>query len=561
MNIQRASTALVLCVLTLSWLPAALAAAISARVAPSSVSVDESFHLILEADRDIDADPDLSALQADFEVINQSRRRDVSVGLGTATVRTSWQIELMPRQAGAFTIPALRIGSVPSNPVTLEVRPARPPGSDRMSHFMVEVDVDRDTVHVQQQVVYSVRVLRNVNATATRLSEPAPEGVATLIERLNLGEEAVYTEVHAGRRYRITENRYAIFPQSSGTLRIPPLQFQAKVIERGGADPALRHRVGTRIIRLRSEAIEIPVSQPPADAPAIWLPARSLRLSDTWSSGGSVAVGDTVTRRIAIEAAGLTAAQLPELTLELPAGIKQYPRQPELMTLSESNGVTGRRVQTVELVATRPGTYTLPQVTLTWWNIETRRTERAALPPRAIAVAAPTAQPGVDPLADPTTAADASIALWPWLSGGLALAWLLTLWRWRLDRLRSSAREPGPQQPLSPNAQQALGAVRQACANHDARAARDALLVWSAALWPQAPPANLTQLGKRGGDALAVAIEDLQRTLYAGQPAHWEGTRLWEQVKRVDARPPTAPARDGALEPLYKTRGEEPRSV
>ena len=551
-----------LCVLALSWAPVALSATISASVDSSSLRVDESFHLIFEADRDIEAEPDLSPLEENFEIVNQSRNQDVSITNARVTRRASWQIELLPIRAGTFTIPAIEFGSVRSNPVTVQVWPAGLRSADRPSHFFLEVEVDEDTPYVQQQVIYTVRVFRTVNAIAARLSEPALEGVDALVERL--GEDSVFAANRADRRYRVTERRYAIFPQASGTLVIPPLHFQAKVIERVGFGLSTPDTVRTRIIRVRSEEMTVPVLEAPVDTPPVWVPARSLSLSESWPAAGPVSVGDTLTRRIAIRAAGLTAAQLPELTLELPEGMKQYPEQPELKNLAEGEGVTGTRVQTTALVATRPGTFTLPAVAVTWWNVETRQTEQALLPPRTIEVTdsgtvpAATAQLNPDTRPGPVEGADTTAAYWQWISGGLALAWLLTLWQWWLDRRRSAAPDLAPLRNPAPGAKQALAALKRACTDHDARAARDALLAWSAAAWPQAPPANLTQLGTRCGDGLSVAVDDLQRTLYAEQPGRWNGAQLWEQAKRIELRPPTpATANDVSLEPLYKARRDE----
>jgi len=555
-------------VLAMCLVPVASSAEVSARVEPPSVIVDESFHVFFEAEGDIRVDPDLSALEGHFEIINQSRDRNVSVVLGGPPVRTSWQLELMPIRTGSFTIPAIDFGSLRSNPVTVSVRPARAAGADGSSHFFLEVEVNERSPYVQQQVLYTARVFRNANTTASRLSVPAPEGVDAVLEHLGKGGNTTNTAIHAGRRYKVSEQRYAIFPQASGTLRIPPLRYQAKVLERGSSRSSTSRSVRTRIIRAQSEAIEIPVLEAPANVPAPWLPARSLRLFDSWQVSGPIPVGATLRHRIAIRATGLTAAQLPELILELPEGLKQYPRQPELTNRVEGDGIMGSRVQTTSLVATRPGTYTLPEVSVTWWNVTTRQAERAVLAPRIIEVTASPetaevtarADPDAQPPAEP--GAGRTVVLWWWLSGALAFAWMLTLWRWRIERRRPASPRTQPQDEPSPSAKQALADLKQSCADHDARAARDALLAWSAAAWPQAPAANLTQLGNRCGEALSIALDDLQRTLYADRPENWDGGQLWEQAKRIDLkmRPPEKVS-DPVLEPLYMVRHDKPGRV
>jgi hypothetical protein len=553
--------------LALCWASSALPATISASVDRSSVSVDESFHLVLEVDGDIDVDPDLSPLAEKFEVLNQSRSQNVSIINGRATRQNTWQIELMPTQPGSVTIPAIEFGSARSNPVTVLVRPSGPPGEGDTSPFFLEVEVDEERPYVQQQVVYTVRVFRTTKTSSARLSEPAPEGVDTIVERL--GKDSVYVAHRAGQRYRVTERRYAIFPQGSGMLVLPPLRFQAEVIERGRSRSSIFDTARTRSIRVRSKAIEVPVAEAPAEAPRVWLPARSLSLGETWSSAGPVTAGDALTRRITIRASGLIAAQLPELNLALPEAIKQYPEQPELKNLAGEDGVMGTRIQTTALVATRPGTYTLPAVTVTWWNVETRQPEQAVLPSRILEVTAGapaaerTAPLDADNLPDgggrPLDDSAPSPGYWRWLSVGLALAWLLTLGLWRRDRRLLAAPAPSPREGPPPSVKKALADLKRACADNDAAAARDAALALGTTIWPEAPPGNLSQLAGRCGGALSAAIDDLQRALYAPQPAPWEGPQLWLLARHLGSRDPEPVDADAeALVPLHKAAVNAP---
>ena len=557
-----------LLVLAWCWAPLCAAAIITASVDRSTVSVDESFYLILEAEGEFSADPDLAPLTENFEILNQSRTQNVSIINGRAMRRDAWQIELMPTEAGSFTIPAIAFGTESSNPVSILVKPARPPGEgDDPGRFFLEVEVDEPRPYVQQQIIYTVRLFRGANATSPRLSEPAPEGVDTIVERV--GKDNAYSAHRGGRRYRVTERRYAIFPQASGRLVLPPLRFQAKVLEAGRPRSSVFDAVRTRNIRVRSRPIELSVMEAPANAPEPWLPARSLALEESWSTTGPVTAGDALTRRITMQASGLTAAQLPELDLGLPDGIKHYPEQAELDNLAGEQGLTGKRMQTIALVATRPGSYVLPEVAITWWNVDTGQAERTLLPSRTVEVLAATQAGGVDaPLpsdraagdgAPPADKAGAAPGYWRWLSALLALAWLLTLWFWRQDRRLGRQPVPAAGTAAPPDLRQALAGLQRACADNDAQAARDALAVVAAAAWPEAPPRNLSQLAARCGDGLAAEIADLQRALYAPSSPGWEGARLWALAKTLASRPaPEGPPEAAVLAPLYQPAPDRP---
>ena len=73
--------------------------------------------------------------------------------------------------------------------------------------------------------------------------------------------------------------------------------------------------------------------QPAGSAGHDWLPAQNVTLQVSWQPDhGATHAGDPVTLHLHLNATGLLAAQLPDLSqlMSLPAGIKAYPDQPKL---------------------------------------------------------------------------------------------------------------------------------------------------------------------------------------------------------------------------------------
>ena len=69
--------------------------------------------------------------------------------------------------------------------------------------------------------------------------------------------------------------------------------------------------------------------------------------------------------------------------------------------------------------------------------------------------------------------------------------------------------------------------LKKACAENEAGAAKEALLVWGHALWP-GRPISLGEIKKRVGETLASEIEGLNGSLYSQQARDWEsGAALW----------------------------------
>jgi hypothetical protein len=552
-----------LCVLALAAAQAAGAEAISVRVEPETVVLDRSFHLLFETDHEVRADPDLSPLESDFDVVAQTRTRVQARGRRDLPARSSWRIELMPTRAGTFTVPAIAFGSLRSRPLRITVqRAAAAETASEPADFVVAMEVDAQRPRAQQQIV--LRVLHATGMTSSMLSEPEPEGVDTLMRVLDPGRYLDQPVIQAGKRYRVYEQRYAVFPQTPGTLVVPPVRMEARTRERARSR-GTGITVVTRHIEARSPAVRIPVLPAPAAAARPWLPARSLTLRDAWqpANGVRLAVGDTLTRRISVEARGLTAAQLPELAFDVPEGIELYAGKAQLQDRTDASGVTGTRTQTFTLAPSRPGRHTLPAVALAWWNTDSRRAERATLAPRTLEVVAATgAEAGT---AGPTrdggvVSANDALAAWQWASGALALAWLLTLWRWHAARSRqgSTTLATGPRRQA--DGRRAMAALESACTRHDARAARCALLAWAAAVWPRTPPTGLSQIARGQDDDAAAALHELQRALYARDAPSWDGSRLRARARRL--RPPPPPQRDqggAALAPLHPHRQRDTR--
>ncbi|MDB5974426.1 MAG: hypothetical protein JWR07_1186, partial [Nevskia sp.] len=226
--------------------------------------------------------------------------------------------------------------------------------------------------------------------------------------------------------------------------------------------------------------------------------------------------------------------------------------QPKLDNGLQNGEVVGTREQDIALIASRPGRYQLPALHLSWWDTaqdaqrEAVMPERtleilpaaggelapaapaSAAPPSAASTQAPLASADL-PQAPPLAAKPALQSWWPWLSLALGLLWLGTLAAWWFQR-RNAQRYPVPvgnsvPESTNMNAGPARKAFQQACGADDAQAARQDLLDWARATWPDERVAGLNALAQRLGDpALGGLLRELDRACYAG--GAWRGAQL-----------------------------------
>lgn len=138
----------------------------------------------------------------------------------------------------------------------------------------------------------------------------------------------------------------------------------------------------------------------------------------------------------------------------------------------------------------------------------------------------------------------------------LFVLWAATVFAWW--RSRRAVGAAVAEDPRAPGMMRARRALEAACAGDDADAARNALLDWAAAAWPDAPPRSLGETARRLRPPLEAPVRELDRFLYAPGEASWNGEELGREVK-VGLRRAVRPARTDALSalpPLYPERGD-----
>ena len=536
---------------------AVAAQTLEVRLDRNPIHDDETVRLTLEVDVDAGgATPDLTPLRRDFEVLVQSTNTHVSIANASRQVRTEWTIELAPRRSGRFTIGPLRVGTMASPTIELEVRSASTTAAGSVRDVFLEMEVTRREVYVQAQLVCILRIYRAAEFLEAKLSDFDPEGAVTY----RLGKDATYAKAIDGRRYRVIERRFAVFPQASGSLTLPAIRLDARIAEAGAASTmGLLFGEGRRL-RIATQPVEVTVKPRPAAAATPWLPARAVTLADEWpEEPPRLVAGEPVTWTLRLTAEGLAGEQLPSLELPALEGARTYPDQPTISTRAGGHAMHAERVHRIAMVPGAAGTLTIPELRVAWWDVEADAARTVLLPARTIAVSpAPTPGDALRPaLTASSTAPETEPRLWQGISAALAFAWLVTLvgLLFALRRIRRGGPEsPTPADGAPPDSATARRRVLDACRDSAPRAARDALLDWAGLAWPEASPRDLIALAAGVRDeALAQAILSLDRSLWSAEDAGWDGQSLAASLPRELAiRPPSRPrAAAGGLPSLH----------
>ncbi|MBM7060911.1 protein BatD [Pseudomonas sp. UL073] len=540
-----------LCALAFSLLTlVAHAASLTASVDRARLSEGETVELTLESDDPTQfGKPDLSPLDAAFEVLGTRQINRLSTREGLTAATTRWIITLQPKQYGTVVIPQLSLGELHSQPISLQVLKA---GSEsagkKVAPIFIDASLDQESVYVQAQVVLTLRIYHSVSLYDDSSLTPLQIADARIEQ---LGQARTYEKEINGVRHGVIELRYAIYPQRSGELQIPALLFSATTVATGQADEfqPFGPRPG-KLVKVRSPKIPLTVKAKPASYPADapWLPARALSLVETWSpEPNQVQVGDSLTRNLLVKVDGLSSAQLPPLPATQVDGLRRYPDQPQLNNLTSERGLVGSREEREALVPGRSGRIELPEVEVAWWNTREDRLERASIPARTLEVAVNPVLESESSTVSPSAPAverDEQL-LWPWqlACAALALTTLLGFGLWWRARRQPAIR---PTAQSGPSPRTLLDDLKRACQSNDTHATRQALDAWA-----RQQPETLADMAARFVP-LSDALDGLNGALYSESGQQWQGDELWQAIRNLPSTRPHTPIEDNAsLPPLY----------
>ncbi|MEJ2032287.1 MAG: BatD family protein [Deltaproteobacteria bacterium] len=552
----------------------------------NQVSLGETVQLTIQAEGRLSGDLDTSPLERDFHVLGTSSGSSINIVNGSMRSSKTWQISLAPKRQGTLTVPSLKIGGQHTKPLSLTVAASPSPQASSGADVFIETEVAPQDPYERQEVLYQIRLFHAVQLAKGSLTAPQPNN--TVVQQV--GKDRTYDTTVSGRHYEVIERTYALFPQQAGKLTVAPPVFDGQVIVRshGGNsfDPFFGHDpmgmfTTTRSVRITGRSATFTVRPRPAGSNgSTWLPADSVALSEKWRpEQDTVRVGDAVTRTVTIAATGQNGAALPELAPAGVDGFKVYPDKSEVKSESQNGTICGTSRQKVAFIPVKPGTFTLPAVNLTWWDVKEKRQREASLPARTITVlpgggqfaaaAPPPAKPQQEPQkTEPPVVKAKSLPVpvvqpaaarqfpWPLIALGLGAGWLFTLLLWARTHRRSRQKKTTPPAQPAPSAATPVGDPRKeflaACKSGDARRARHSLLQWAAQFWPNDPPKGLSDLAARmEGEQAAREIAELDRFLFGSQPDPWDGHKLASLLRRFPVTTSREPGKKTLLPPLY----------
>jgi len=603
MKLLTASTALVL-VLAASGLALA---DVRASLSQGQVAQGDSFALRLEVDGQSGGNtPDLSPLEKDFKIEGSNQTSMTNIINGAVSQSYGWTITLSPKATGNLTIPAIKVGSDSSKPMSISViDAAKLPKADLASSgLQVDMTVPERPFYVQQEIPVTIRVMATDGLRDVSLSEPS---AADAIVK-QTGEDKSHTETIAGKSVSVIERTYLVTPQKSGDIVLPPVVLRGYVDDPdagrsifGRDDPfeAFRKNFGFpgfgsslidrmmnpgREVTARSKPLKLTIKARPGQQAGWFLPAKNVELVSQWQPEKPVfKVGEAASKIVQIVALGASKEQLPTLQFKDIDGARMYVDRVDDRSVDTGQGTAAVKQYTLSVVPTRGGAVTLPAVEVKWLDATNGKQKTATLPAETIQVgggpAVSSSRTGSQAARQSETSAKASSGNETGLDladasnrqvailGGLALALILAaafaVW-WKRRRSPSLSRPLAAAAPreaakvaFSAKAlkstemqESAATAFRQACKRNNAAEAISSLQKWLAA--SSVSPLTLTS---PAAQQFRTTMQELEACLYKETKAsRWDGRALLKAFDAACAETGAHPGRTpttGNLPPLY----------
>ena len=328
---------------------------------------------------------DLTPLTKNFDVLGTRTSSQIRSVNGVVDAWTDYIVTLFPLNEGELIIPALSINNAITKAITIVVVNEGPRSNQSSEELFLEIEVNKDSVYVQEQLLFTVRLFYTINGIRNpQFTElEMPDTVIQLI-----GSPNQYEKLSDGVRYGVYEKRYVIFPQRSGSLEMPDILFRGEVTD--GSSNFVFRNLNTRRVTAFIEGIDIEIKERPLVTrdSRFWLPVANLSLQEQWSSDlDNIRVGDTLIRTITMVADGLDGAVLPPFSAAEIDGANLYPDPPTIERTFVDGSIVGTRVESTSIVAIDSGIIDIPQISIPWWNIDTDQLEATVVPATRLVIA------------------------------------------------------------------------------------------------------------------------------------------------------------------------------
>lgn len=403
-------TALLVCLVSVSAFGASVS--VTASVDQSKITLEDEIYLTVTVHGSRKAtEPVLPSMPA-FKVIPSGTTSSIQIINGRLETKKQYSYILIPQEEGDFTINPVSVflegREYRSRALNIEIKKsgyaAPAPGFDPFQEdaeeeepfeepiqketrpYWITVKVSNSDPYVNEQVLYTFRFYTRVNVGTATLN--LPEFIDFWSEEVV--PEKKYYQTIGGRKHVVSEKVVALYPLKSGEIEIPETVLRIEVAENTGRslfnDPFFNMgRVRTRPKYLRARPIALNVKPLPSGRPDNFTNLVGQFGLSVNLSNPEIKMGESTTMSIELSGMGNIKDAVLPFNPQLSA-FKVYDDKPVTDTVRSEKGIQGTKSFKRALVPTQSGEFTIPTLTVSYFNPRTEQYESLESPALSVRV-------------------------------------------------------------------------------------------------------------------------------------------------------------------------------
>ena len=388
--------AIPLILLLLAWAsPAPAAVSVLLEVDRNQVHMDDTVSLVCRISGSREATAPVIANLDGFDAFPAGTSSRFELVNGRISTSMDHRYQLTPLRQGTFTIGPATVEAegrtYTSNQVAVQVmEPQFQAGEDEGGDLFMKASLSSGVGYPGQEILYKLSVYSVHRAELTALSLPEVKGVTFK----QLQKPLRYGTTANGKAYDVYEFTYALTATEPGPHDLPPGRLQLTVYPPrrmpsgfgGMLNDDFFNMSRGRDVSLASQGVTLTVLPfPDQGRPADFSGLVGDFTLESGLSPRKVRAGESTTLTVVIRGKG-NVRLIPELSLPEMDGMKVYPDQSAFTEEVTNGGSIGEKTMKWALVPQKAGTYTLPPLSLSFLNPETRAYRKLASQPFALAV-------------------------------------------------------------------------------------------------------------------------------------------------------------------------------
>jgi len=326
--------------------------------------------------RQCDAPPIIEGLDS-FQVTPGGSSSRVEIINGRIRSGIDFTFYITPSQSGTFQIGPARVRvdgqAFQSDTASLTVAKAALQTPSAKRPLLLTATLSAKKAYVEEQILYTLKLYLRTRASNISLQLPEQDHITFQ----QLGRPREYQGVLDGQTWQVVEVTYALLALEEREYRIDPARMEMTVFDSRGpsgrglfddpffADPFFRTG---RPVSVSSEPLQLNV---------VALPAKGKPNGFSGLVGdftiaseltpAKVRAGESATLTVQVSGRG-NIHRIPDLKMPPLDSLKIYADQPVVAPANDSKGLAGTKIMKWAIVAELPGDYTIPPLTLDFFD-------------------------------------------------------------------------------------------------------------------------------------------------------------------------------------------------